>query len=80
MTNLFNYLCNHSNPNDKKGNRCPLCHSNLGSGEEVWKDHLMSPNGCQKNSRKFFSSNSVPDQQNTTNTNNKSNRIQMQKK
>ena len=48
-------------PNDKKSNRCPLCHSNFGVGEEVWKEHLMSPNGCAKNSRR--NNNSVHDQQ-----------------
>jgi len=23
----------------------------IGSGEEVWKEHLMSPTGCTKNNR-----------------------------
>jgi hypothetical protein len=30
---------------------------NIGSGEEVWKEHLMSPSGCTKNNRKNLSSN-----------------------
>lgn len=34
-----------------KGNRCPLCHVDIGAGEEVWKEHLMSPTGCTKNNR-----------------------------
>lgn len=48
-------------PFDKKGQRCPLCHTNIGLGEEIWKEHLMSPNGCVKNNRKNISSNSVPE-------------------
>jgi centrosomal protein CEP104 len=39
-------------PFEKKSNRCPLCHTNIGLGEETWKEHLMSPNGCAKNTRK----------------------------
>ncbi len=23
----------------------------IGSGEEIWKEHLMSPTGCTKNNR-----------------------------
>jgi hypothetical protein len=34
--------------------RCPLCHTNLGTSDDVWKEHLMASNngaGCPKNTR-----------------------------
>ncbi|CAF0816816.1 unnamed protein product [Didymodactylos carnosus] len=34
-------------------NRCPLCHNNIDSnGEQSWRDHLMSVDGCVKNPRR----------------------------
>jgi centrosomal protein CEP104 len=65
-------------PFEKKGNRCPLCHTNIGAGEEVWKDHLMIQNGgCPKNNRRHSNnnnnnnvySNSVPDNRKISNNN-----------
>ena len=35
--NEFHFKQKQSVPIDKKGNRCPLCHQNIGIGEEVWK-------------------------------------------
>lgn len=69
--NEFHFKLKQCIPNDKKGgNRCPLCHTNLGSGEEVWKDHLMSPSGgCTKNNRKNQNNNSVPDSHNNSKSN-----------
>jgi hypothetical protein len=32
--------------------KCPLCHHNISSHEDSWRDHLMKPNGCTKNPRK----------------------------
>ena len=60
--NDFHFKAKQCAPIDKKGNKCPLCHNNIGTGEEVWKTHLMGPNGCAKNTRKSFS-NSVPEDQ-----------------
>lgn len=57
-------------PADKKGNRCPLCHTNIGASEEVWKEHLMSSDGCSKNTRKPSSNNAQNGHHNTNNTNN----------
>ena len=31
--------------------RCPLCHKNIGPGEEGWKSHLLTGKGCPKNER-----------------------------
>ena len=64
-------------PSDKKGNRCPLCHTNLGTGEEVWKEHLMATNGagCTKNSRKNSNSNNNNNNNNAvSDSHNKSNK------
>jgi centrosomal protein CEP104 len=39
----------------KKGlNHCPLCHENIDSGEDGWKDHLMGPHGCKQNPRRVM--------------------------
>ena len=34
-----------------KASRCPLCHKNIGPGEEGWKKHLLTGKGCPKNER-----------------------------
>lgn len=34
-----------------KGNRCPLCHSDIPPGIEGWKEHLLKGTGCQYNDR-----------------------------
>lgn len=40
-------------PFDKRMMRCPLCHTNISPGEDMWKEHLMnSQSGCVKNVRK----------------------------
>ncbi|XP_041702397.1 centrosomal protein of 104 kDa isoform X1 [Coregonus clupeaformis] len=40
-------------PGSVKGsNHCPLCHNNFMPGEEAWKAHLMSREGCKQNSRR----------------------------
>ncbi|XP_031422735.1 centrosomal protein of 104 kDa [Clupea harengus] len=31
---------------------CPLCHENFSPGEESWKSHLMSRDGCTQNTRR----------------------------
>ncbi|KAG5282726.1 hypothetical protein AALO_G00059200 [Alosa alosa] len=36
----------------KKCNHCPLCHENFSPGEESWKCHLMSREGCSQNVRR----------------------------
>uniref|UniRef100_A0A8C6UAT5 Centrosomal protein of 104 kDa n=1 Tax=Neogobius melanostomus TaxID=47308 RepID=A0A8C6UAT5_9GOBI len=33
-------------------NHCPLCHSNFQPGDEAWKTHLMSREGCKHNPRR----------------------------
>ena len=53
--NDFHFKQKQCQPVEKRGNKCPLCHMNIGSGEEVWKEHLMSSNGCPKNPRKSIS-------------------------
>ncbi|XP_064642037.1 centrosomal protein of 104 kDa-like isoform X2 [Lineus longissimus] len=42
-------------PAAKKGlNHCPLCHENIDSGEDGWKDHLMGQMGCKQNPRRVM--------------------------
>ncbi|ELT95484.1 hypothetical protein CAPTEDRAFT_170133 [Capitella teleta] len=38
-------------------NHCPLCHLNLPSGEDSWKEHLMGKEGCKANPRRLQSLN-----------------------
>ncbi|CAM9801561.1 unnamed protein product [Lampetra planeri] len=37
---------------ERVANRCPLCHTDFPPGEEAWKPHLVSKEGCTKNPRK----------------------------
>ncbi|XP_061457125.1 centrosomal protein of 104 kDa isoform X2 [Rhineura floridana] len=54
--------CNPAKP-EKVANRCPLCHENFTPGEEAWKVHLMSKDGCRMNPRRVQSLNkSMPTQ------------------
>lgn len=39
---------------------CPLCHENLPDGEDGWKDHLMSRDGCKQNPRRLIAVNKGP--------------------
>ena len=32
---------------------CPLCHLNIKSGEDGWKEHLMGKDGCKQNPRRL---------------------------
>ncbi|CAF1448145.1 unnamed protein product [Didymodactylos carnosus] len=42
--------CLEAKPNT---NRCPLCHNNIDSnGEQSWREHLMSVDGCVRNPRR----------------------------
>ncbi|XP_078338788.1 centrosomal protein of 104 kDa-like isoform X2 [Crassostrea virginica] len=41
-------------------NHCPLCHQNIGAGEEGWKSHLMSREGCKQNPRRLLALNKTP--------------------
>ncbi|XP_029362687.1 centrosomal protein of 104 kDa isoform X2 [Echeneis naucrates] len=36
----------------KGSNHCPLCHNNFIPGEQAWKAHLMSREGCKQNARR----------------------------
>ncbi|XP_077371013.1 centrosomal protein of 104 kDa isoform X2 [Festucalex cinctus] len=36
----------------KRSSHCPLCHTNFSPGEEAWKAHLTSIDGCKQNSRR----------------------------
>ncbi|KAH9514057.1 hypothetical protein Btru_030100 [Bulinus truncatus] len=38
-------------------NHCPLCHENISSGEDGWKDHLMGRTGCKQNPRRLLALN-----------------------
>jgi hypothetical protein len=51
--NDFHFKAKQCSPLDaKRHKRCPLCHLNVSTGEEEWKEHLMGANGCIKNTRK----------------------------
>lgn len=41
-------------------NHCPLCHQNIATGEEGWKSHLMSREGCKQNPRRLLALNKTP--------------------
>ncbi|CAG2208797.1 CEP104 [Mytilus edulis] len=41
-------------------NHCPLCHQNVSSGEDGWKNHLMGKDGCKQNPRRLLSLNKNP--------------------
>ncbi|XP_061197353.1 centrosomal protein of 104 kDa-like isoform X1 [Saccostrea echinata] len=45
------------NPSKQGFNHCPLCHQNIGGGEEGWKSHLMSREGCKQNPRRLLALN-----------------------
>ncbi|KAK2513575.1 Cep104 [Columba guinea] len=53
---LKNKTCNPAKPEDV-ANHCPLCHDNFPPGEEAWKFHLMSNDGCKMNQRRLFAMN-----------------------
>lgn len=55
IENELHFTTKQCVPMDKKSQRCPLCHATLGNGEDVWKEHLMGPNGCTKNPRNLDS-------------------------
>ncbi|CAH1776232.1 unnamed protein product [Owenia fusiformis] len=40
-------------PSENGKNHCPLCHLNFPPGEESWKSHLMSKDGCKQNPRRL---------------------------
>ncbi|NXQ19628.1 CE104 protein, partial [Peucedramus taeniatus] len=44
-------ICNPAKPEDV-ANHCPLCHENFPPGEEAWRSHLMSRDGCRMNQRR----------------------------
>ncbi|XP_048780572.1 centrosomal protein of 104 kDa-like isoform X3 [Ostrea edulis] len=48
------------NPSKSSFNHCPLCHQNIGSGEDGWKSHLMSRDGCKQNPRRLLAINKQP--------------------
>ncbi|NWS00995.1 CE104 protein, partial [Motacilla alba] len=45
-------ICNPAKPEDV-ANHCPLCHENFPPGEEAWRSHLMSRDGCKMNQRRI---------------------------
>ncbi|XP_064893925.1 centrosomal protein of 104 kDa isoform X7 [Columba livia] len=53
---LKNKTCNPAKPEDV-ANHCPLCHDSFPPGEEAWKFHLMSNDGCKMNQRRLFAMN-----------------------
>lgn len=59
--NDFHFKLKKCIPLEKNTNKCPLCHLNIGFGEDNWKEHLMSSNGCSKNERRNFSDKSFPE-------------------
>ncbi|XP_076451911.1 centrosomal protein of 104 kDa-like isoform X2 [Babylonia areolata] len=48
------------NPAKASMNHCPLCHENVSTGEDGWKDHLMSRDGCKQNPRRLLALNKQP--------------------
>ncbi|KAM3659685.1 centrosomal protein of 104 kDa [Ammospiza maritima maritima] len=44
-------ICNPAKP-ENVANHCPLCHENFPPGEEAWRSHLMSRDGCKMNQRR----------------------------
>ncbi|NWX51079.1 CE104 protein, partial [Steatornis caripensis] len=44
--------CNSAKP-ESVANHCPLCHDNFSPGEEAWRAHLMSNDGCKMNQRRL---------------------------
>ncbi|KAK3104885.1 hypothetical protein FSP39_012411 [Pinctada imbricata] len=48
------------NPSKQGTNHCPLCHQNIGSGEDGWKNHLMGRDGCKQNPRRLLALNKQP--------------------
>ncbi|XP_006811920.1 centrosomal protein of 104 kDa-like [Saccoglossus kowalevskii] len=44
-------VCSVARSKDQ-ANRCPLCHMNIAAGEDGWKKHLMSRDGCKNNPRR----------------------------
>ncbi|XP_055864407.1 centrosomal protein of 104 kDa-like isoform X2 [Biomphalaria glabrata] len=45
------------NPHKTGQNHCPLCHENISSGEDGWKEHLMGRTGCKQNPRRLLALN-----------------------
>ncbi|KAK7477381.1 hypothetical protein BaRGS_00031357 [Batillaria attramentaria] len=48
------------NPAKSNMSHCPLCHENVSSGEDGWKDHLMTRDGCKQNPRRLITLNKQP--------------------
>ncbi|KAL8583520.1 hypothetical protein ACOMHN_054836 [Nucella lapillus] len=48
------------NPAKTSISHCPLCHENVPTGEDGWKDHLMSRDGCKQNPRRLLALNKQP--------------------
>ncbi|GFO45190.1 centrosomal protein of 104 kda [Plakobranchus ocellatus] len=51
------------NPSKSGLNHCPLCHENLPTGEEGWKEHLMGRQGCKQNPRRLLALNNAGNKQ-----------------
>lgn len=45
------------NPSKQGLNHCPLCHENIPTGEDGWKEHLMGRQGCKQNPRRLLALN-----------------------
>ncbi|KAK6175357.1 hypothetical protein SNE40_013840 [Patella caerulea] len=41
-------------PAKANSTHCPLCHINVSPGDESWKNHLMSKDGCKENPRRLL--------------------------
>ena len=53
-------MCAYATAAKPNMNHCPLCHENLSTGEDGWKDHLMSREGCKQNPRRLLALNKQP--------------------
>jgi len=45
------------NPAKSGLNHCPICHENIPSGDDSWKEHLMGRTGCKQNPRRLLALN-----------------------
>lgn len=68
-TLLYDYLCinlyiinlmSYFSAAKSSLNHCPLCHQNVYSGEDGWKNHLMGKDGCKQNPRRLLNLNKNP--------------------
>ncbi|XP_050411830.1 centrosomal protein of 104 kDa isoform X3 [Patella vulgata] len=41
-------------PAKANSTHCPLCHINVSPGDDSWKNHLMSKDGCKENPRRLL--------------------------